>query len=74
MYTLKQVGNSKTIGYTFSLFNKLYKTHFYAPYFAPPRLLRPGANGPLCPPVVTPLTVRRESMPRIAEMDVEMTT
>jgi len=50
MYTLKQVGNSKTIGYTFSLFNKLYKTHFYAPYFAPPRLLRPGANAPLCPP------------------------
>jgi len=33
----------------------LHKTHFCAPYFAPPRLLRPGATAPLCPPVVTPL-------------------
>jgi len=49
MCTFKQVGNSKTIGYTFGLFNNLHKTHCCAPYFAPPRLLRPGATAPLCP-------------------------
>jgi len=33
----------------------MHKTHFCAPYFAPPRLLRPGQLPPL-PPVVTLLT------------------
>jgi len=47
-YTLNKSAIVK-LGIGYGLFNKLHKTNFCAPYFAPPRLLRPGQLPPSAP-------------------------